>query len=256
MRGHCDGPARYGSAGMRTALQHCSARLPAPWPPAAAAPSRSTTTASNGRSTPATTPTGSCATGSTACRPTSQQYAPGLADQLSAGREGCGVGGGAGSGETRQLESVPDPGPRRRQRRRRRRREGQGARPADARHGRSPAPGRAQGPQVTTAATGSDAPGLARAPDRPRRPDRRAARVPAPARRLARARRPPAARLVRRRRRPHRGRVRAALGQRAPRPLRSAHDCNSDGRHSLGNRVPPSAGRTRGNPTCPTSCST
>ena len=41
--------------------------------------------------------------------PDVQQYAPGLADQLSAGREGCG-GASPGSSDTRQLEAVPTPG--------------------------------------------------------------------------------------------------------------------------------------------------
>lgn len=41
--------------------------------------------------------------------PDVQQYAPGLADQLSAGREGCG-GASPGSQDTRQLEAVPVPG--------------------------------------------------------------------------------------------------------------------------------------------------
>ena len=40
--------------------------------------------------------------------PDVQQYAPGLADQLSGGREGCGVGGGPGSSSnTRDTELVP-----------------------------------------------------------------------------------------------------------------------------------------------------
>lgn len=38
--------------------------------------------------------------------PDVQQYAPGLADQLSAGREGCG-GASSGTSETRQTELVP-----------------------------------------------------------------------------------------------------------------------------------------------------
>lgn len=41
--------------------------------------------------------------------PDVQQYAPGLADQLAAGREGCG-GASPGAAETRQLEAVPTPG--------------------------------------------------------------------------------------------------------------------------------------------------
>lgn len=41
--------------------------------------------------------------------PDVQQYAPGLADQLAAGREGCG-GASPGSSDTRQLEAVPAPG--------------------------------------------------------------------------------------------------------------------------------------------------
>ena len=40
--------------------------------------------------------------------PDVQQYAPGLADQLAAGREGCG-GASPGSTDTRQLEAVPVP---------------------------------------------------------------------------------------------------------------------------------------------------
>jgi hypothetical protein len=41
--------------------------------------------------------------------PDVQQYSPGLADQLSAGREGCG-GSSPGSQDTRQLEAVAAPG--------------------------------------------------------------------------------------------------------------------------------------------------
>ena len=42
--------------------------------------------------------------------PDVQQYSPGLADQLSAGREGCGGGApGAVTGDTRQFEAVPAP---------------------------------------------------------------------------------------------------------------------------------------------------
>ena len=41
--------------------------------------------------------------------PDVQQYAPGLADQLNAGREGCG-GSSPGSANTRRFESVPAPG--------------------------------------------------------------------------------------------------------------------------------------------------
>ena len=41
--------------------------------------------------------------------PDVQQYAPGLADQLSAGREGCG-GANPGSSDTRALEATPAPG--------------------------------------------------------------------------------------------------------------------------------------------------
>lgn len=41
--------------------------------------------------------------------PDVQQYAPGLADQLAAGREGCG-GASPGAAETRELEAVPTPG--------------------------------------------------------------------------------------------------------------------------------------------------
>ena len=40
--------------------------------------------------------------------PDVQQYAPGLTDSLSAGREGCG-GASPGSSDTRALESVPGP---------------------------------------------------------------------------------------------------------------------------------------------------
>jgi len=90
--------------------------------------------------------------------PDVQQYAPGLTDQLSAGREGCGVGGGAGSGDTRQLESVPTPGSV----------GGSGGGDGAAR-ARVPAPptpdtvdrvrlAGLKAPEVTTAATGSDAP--------------------------------------------------------------------------------------------------
>ena len=41
--------------------------------------------------------------------PDVEQYAPGLADQLNQGRQGCG-GGAPGSTETRQSEAVPGPG--------------------------------------------------------------------------------------------------------------------------------------------------
>ena len=42
--------------------------------------------------------------------PDVQQYAPGLTEQLSAGREGCGAGGQPVPGDTRQFEAVPIPG--------------------------------------------------------------------------------------------------------------------------------------------------
>ncbi len=38
------------------------------------------------------------------------QYSPGLADQLAAGREGCGGGAPGTSADTRQFETVPAPG--------------------------------------------------------------------------------------------------------------------------------------------------
>jgi hypothetical protein len=44
--------------------------------------------------------------------PDIQQYAPGLADQLSGGREGCGAGGGGGGGSlSLQVLSVRGRGP-------------------------------------------------------------------------------------------------------------------------------------------------
>jgi hypothetical protein len=92
--------------------------------------------------------------------PDVQQYAPGLADQLSAGREGCGVGGGpGGGGDTRQLETVPGLAA-----------TGGSGGGGGAGKAKVPAPPtpKAQerqrlagltAPQVTTAATASDAPG-------------------------------------------------------------------------------------------------
>jgi len=89
------------------------------------------------------------------------QYAPELADQLSAGREGCGGGtSGGGRAETRELEAVPVPGS-----------VGGGGtgatRRAKAKVPAPPSPEAAErlrlagldAPTVTTAATGSDAPG-------------------------------------------------------------------------------------------------
>ncbi len=92
--------------------------------------------------------------------PDVQQYAPGLTDQLSAGREGCGAGGGAGSGDTRQLESVPGPASV----------GGSGGGGNGAARAKVPAPpvpkaadrqrlAGLDSPAVTTAATSSDAPG-------------------------------------------------------------------------------------------------
>ena len=69
------------------------------------------------------------------------------------------MGGGAGQRRHAPARVRARPRVGRRQRRGRRRREGQGARPAGARDGRPPAARRAsQAPEVTTAATGSDAP--------------------------------------------------------------------------------------------------
>ena len=158
------------------------------------------------------------------------------------------MGGGAGSGDTRQLESVPGPAV-----------AWAAAAEADgAAKAKVPAPpapeatdraaaGRPRGPEVTTRPRGSDAPGwlapllvlagLIAA----------LVALPAPARRLARGRRPPAARLVRRRRRAHRGRVRAALGQRAPRPLGSVACTTATATvdTDLGHASSPSAGTDR-----------
>ena len=61
--------------------------------------------------------------------PDVEQYAPGLADQLNAGRQGCG-GGAPGGTETRQTEAVPGAGVRRRRRQRRRPGSGAAARTA------------------------------------------------------------------------------------------------------------------------------